>query len=276
MDGMIAAVRVELRAFWGQMWVRFFLTLIALSPLILMVLQWLSRTLLDGASNEGLSYADSLYMVVLVAGVGAAFIGQNIAHTPHRHDVFQSYVVTGYPRDLMFLARLMAAWLTSLALGLFVLVTSLVIHALTYPQRPPVAGVYSEAISQLSVGAVACDAVTVLLMLLLATTFMVGLVTVTRSIVGALAFIGIYLALEGTALSSSQHRWQEQAQLVPLDHIHDIPVTYHEPFWSVMNAVPRLTHAPFHESWLTGFVLLFGWCLLMGSAAVLRMVRGDT
>jgi hypothetical protein len=273
---MIAA-RVELRALWGSRWMRAGLPLLATLPVIVMLMAYSIGRVYKQFGYFTFSYPQAM---TLAAGLGVAttvLASCSIAIGSHRSNVFQSHVLTGFPRDLILLGRVAAAWVCALAIGAACLVSSMAIHLLTlWPEVFQITYGDGAVVIPLSMWQVVSDIASLFIILVLAATAVVGLVTLTRSVVAAVVVGGLYAVVEQLAVDHARGQWEhDHPRVVPLDRVRDVLASYRDPWWSVEKAGLALTRSPFHERWLSALVLLLVWCAVLCVAAGVRLVRSD-
>lgn len=230
----------------------------------------------DGTLYQ-IDYTDMIALSLTGGLLGVIACSTTIASVSHRHNVFQSYAVTGFPRDLMFVGRVLASWIVAVSIGTLGLASGVLAHLATYDTSAAMRGQnYEATIRHLTIAAVASDAVTVFVLLMLASAAIVGLVTLTRSVGGAAAIVLVYAIAEGTILIALERAWEKDATLMSVAHASTVPAHFHLPPWSVLNAIDDITRTPFHSAWNSAVVVLSAWALFACTAGMLRLVRGDT
>lgn len=274
MVGVIAATRVELRALLGNHWMRLLLAIAMFFPLIAWLMSEIGALATGATRSPTMGYGEAFWVTLSTGGAASLFAAAMIATTSHRHGVFQSYVVTGHPRDLLFVGRLCAAWVATLLIGVTSLASGLVLHV-AFPPVTMSGGDSPVALTSLAATVVAADIASVLGLLLVGATAAVGVASLTRNVAGAGGVAFACYAVESVAVDLLRGRWVDDAAVVPLARATEVPATFEAPWWSASHALGVVAWRP-EDGGLAAAWLLLAWaCVIACAAGLYRMLWRD-
>jgi len=269
---MIAATKIELRSLLGARTMRGFLVLGAFSPIVI----WLIARLED--SQAPWKYDEVVSFPLIVGIPMVVVLAAQAAITAHRHRVFESYAVTGHPRDLLFAGRVLAAAICAVALTIGTIAGGLVAHALDNRSSWFVIDGYNGSVS-VTLGQFLADVGLVLLVLVLLAALVVGLGTLVRNTAATFGILIGAVIIDRVAVDTASIRWSERANIVPLDRAYEVPTQLPDPWWSLTQpAIHLVDYSQSGEitpTLLTGLLLLAVCALATCSGGLVRLVRGD-
>lgn len=314
---MIAATKVELRALWGNNWVRLLVLAAILAPLALFALERsFEHAQYGGASGSAMealaaystpvSFREATAWAQPVIAIVSVLLAAIVATSSHRHHVFQSLVVTGHPRDLLLLGRLAATWIAILVVASGCLTTAMALHLGTWEEPAPCAAgdvrcedalvefvgaipagtqapfdafdptlVNGEvdsgsSLTDLPAARVVAELGSFVALCLLAGTFVVGLTTLTRSIIASGVLMVIYVVMEQVVQDAVHDSWRRSVHNLPLDHATVAMASPPNSWWSVTRAAVTMVERPYGSAWFDSVALLFVFC---SAACVAGMYR---
>lgn len=274
---MIAATRVELRTLLGHPGGRRTIILAMVFPVIVLLIQML-RTAVDETEQFTLSYSGAFEIVTMFGGLAVAVVATTCGTASHHSRVFQSYVVTGHPRDLLFLGRLAAAWIATLAILLSSITLALAVHWLTTRQaisRIEQAGGEvgrRPEIADLGARTVAADVISLLVVGLLLAAGIVGLATLLRNAPAALGTALALGILDLMLVYEARQRWYDANQVVPIARMREVDLHWTRPWWDLEHAVHTALGGPLDGEWWAAVARLAGCALLACTLGAARLL----
>lgn len=253
---------------------------------------------------SGVSFTEALSTALPALGLISILIAGLIATSSHRHKVFQSYVVTGFAKDKLFGGRIAAAAITVLVVTSLGLLCATTLHKVTWhdahcgKKKSECEYILSEygaesgdsdgfhfsdnyykepidTISKVPKLRIAAEFGSFVLLCLLSAITIVGITTLTRSVIAVGVLFPIYFVLEKIARDSVLHNWSEAAHNVPIKHISDVSSTSPDTWWSSATAIDTLILFPYGHQWQRSVLLLVSIALVSSLLGMYRLFRRD-